>query len=1452
ETANEIDSKEFRYKIHESLFRYYETKHDLENFKKHFLLFFSSKEEYMHEQHRQKLKSTEMQMRMTQMEKEKQTLEQKARELEAYSRDLVLLSDLGKKITSLLTVEAINSTVYEILSTIMDVHGFGIGIHSPETNSIVFPGYIEEDVVHEESHDDLDDENRLATVCFKYDRQILIGNFPEEYKLYVKERAAPVIGRDVSSIIYLPLKFDDKSMGVITVQSFTLNAYTDYHVNLIRNLSIYCAIAIENARSYERLEEKVKERTVEIEKAYDNLHLLGQISKDISASLSIETIIEKVYTNVNALMDATMFGIGMYDKTTGIIRLPGFIENNEKLPLIEFNIVDDRLASWCIRNQKEIFVNDYSVEYVNYISGIKQAPAGKQSASIIYVPLFLQEKITGLVTVQSYEKNAYTEYHLDIIRNLAQSIASALENARLYASMEEQVNERTQEVVRQKEQIEKTFSNTRLISEIGKEISATLSVDAIIAKVYASVNNLMDATVFGIALHRPQTEDLFFTGAMERQQKLPDFAYPLKDEKIATLCFKTVREIIINDWFAEHTRYVKQDYAATQGDMPESMIYLPLMSKGKAIGVITVQSFHKNAYGEYHTHILRSLSIYIGSAIENANLYQGMEERVKERTAEIEKAYQNTRLLSQIAKDISSSLSVETIIEKVYKNVNTLMDATGFGIGIYEPDTQRIRMPGYIERGEKMDTFYYRVDDDRLAPWCFRNQKEIFISNYSREYKNYIRGNIQAPVSGKDSTSIIYLPLFLKDKITGVLTVQSFEEAVYTEYHLDILRNLATSIASALENARLYESMEEKVRERTQEVVKQKEQIEKTFANTKIISEIGKEISATLSVEKIISKVYQSVNSLMDATVFGIGLLRPLKGDLFFSGVMEKGEQLPDYSYKLSDDKIATRCFNRNEEIVINDWEKEFRKYVAKDYDAPMGELPESKIYIPVFSRDKLIGVMTVQSFTKHAYSAYHTDILRSLAVYVGSAIENAELYEGLEERVQERTAEIDKAYQDTKLLGQISKEISASLSVETIVAAVYTHVNALMDAASFGIGIYNPEDNCLHFPGFLEDGQRLENVKFNVADDRIASWCFKNRKEIFTNNYPRDYHKYVKELKQVVAGKRSHSIIYLPLFSKEKLVGVITIQSYQENAYTEYHMDILRNLSHSIASAMENAVLYASLEEKVNERTAEVVKQKEIIEEKNKHITDSIIYAKRIQQAILPAEEVFSNYLRNSFVLYKPKDIVSGDFYWIERKGNKILFAVVDCTGHGVPGAFMSIIGFNSLNQVVNELNITNPAEILNNLNKIVTTTLRQKQEDTKIQDGMDLSICVIDLEKNKLEFAGANNPIFIVRNNNVMEVLADHHPIGNYVGEDEFRFTNKEIDLFPNDRIYLSSDGYADQFGGPRGKKLKYTQFRDILLENHHLPMKEQKTKLDKLFEEWRGELEQLDDVCVIGVGI
>ncbi len=282
-------------------------------------------------------------------------------------------------------------------------------------------------------------------------------------------------------------------------------------------------------------------------------------------------------------------------------------------------------------------------------------------------------------------------------------------------------------------------------------------------------------------------------------------------------------------------------------------------------------------------------------------------------------------------------------------------------------------------------------------------------------------------------------------------------------------------------------------------------------------------------------------------------------------------------------------------------------------------------------------------------------------------------------------------------------------------------------------------------------------------------------------------------------------------------------------------------------------------LEAKVIERTEQVVRQKEEIETQNqelevlfKHVTDSIRYAKRIQEAILPPDSLVKRLLPNSFVLYKPKDIVSGDFYWIDEKDGKTMFAAVDCTGHGVPGAFMSIVGYNLLKHVVNNNNFTKPSLILDGLNEGVSETLHHGHEESQAKDGMDLSLCTIDFKTLELQYAGAYNPLYIIRDGKLLETKADKFPIGLFVGTERKKFTNHVIQLQKGDSVYIFSDGYADQFGGPNGKKFMAKHFRDLLLDVQKSPIGKQKDILNNTIEEWRGQLDQVDDILLIGVKI
>ncbi|MBL7889240.1 MAG: SpoIIE family protein phosphatase [Bacteroidia bacterium] len=274
------------------------------------------------------------------------------------------------------------------------------------------------------------------------------------------------------------------------------------------------------------------------------------------------------------------------------------------------------------------------------------------------------------------------------------------------------------------------------------------------------------------------------------------------------------------------------------------------------------------------------------------------------------------------------------------------------------------------------------------------------------------------------------------------------------------------------------------------------------------------------------------------------------------------------------------------------------------------------------------------------------------------------------------------------------------------------------------------------------------------------------------------------------------------------------------------------------------------SLKNKISLQHNKLEEKNIIIEEKNKDITDSIHYAKRIQEAMMPDQEQLAQILPNSFVFYKPKDIVSGDFYWMERFGKQTFVAAVDCTGHGVPGAFMSIVGSNLLNQAVNEHGITQPAAILNSIRKNLIKKLRKGNDDSTIKDGMDASLIAIHEEERTIEFAGAYNPLWLIRNGELMEIKADKTPIGINVYDQEKPFTNHKIDLQKGDMIYLFSDGFADQFGGEHGKKYKYKQLQNKLVSIHNLSLNGQQSELDSEFNSWKGELEQVDDVLIIGI--
>jgi serine phosphatase RsbU (regulator of sigma subunit) len=287
------------------------------------------------------------------------------------------------------------------------------------------------------------------------------------------------------------------------------------------------------------------------------------------------------------------------------------------------------------------------------------------------------------------------------------------------------------------------------------------------------------------------------------------------------------------------------------------------------------------------------------------------------------------------------------------------------------------------------------------------------------------------------------------------------------------------------------------------------------------------------------------------------------------------------------------------------------------------------------------------------------------------------------------------------------------------------------------------------------------------------------------------------------------------------------------------------------------------------NELEKRVEEQTSVLKHKEHEITDSIRYALRIQLSIIPTPQRVKTLLPKSMVFYKPKDIVSGDFYWVDEIDGEVLFAAVDCTGHGVPGAMMSVIGLKSLNQAVQDKKLSKPCDILQHLDIAVNDTLRQSSDVNAVKDGMDLALCNINYHTLTLQYAGAFNSLCVIRKNiavtykpqsnketfygnDLLEFKSDKLPIGSNTDGVADTFTNNVFQLQKDDLIYIYTDGYADQFGGPKAKKFKYNKLKDVLVSMAQLPIEEHFSVLDKALKDWQGAQEQVDDVLVIGVRI
>ena len=1278
-----------------------------------------------------------------------------------------LLSEIGKEISSIFSIENIIEKIYLSVNQLMDASVFGIGIYDKKSNNIYFRGVIENNEKLGEYSYSLNETHRPSVQCYINQKEYVINNYERDYG---KNRSVAKQGHLPEGIIYVPLTYGDKKIGVITVQSFRVNAYTDYHLQLLKGLATFTSIALDNASLYTSLEKRVEERTNEIQVAYNNTRLLSQIAEDISSSLSIGSINEKVYNNVNKLMDASMFGIGLYNAKTNTLDFKGFRENSVVMNDFYFSLNDEeRIAVKCYNSKKEIFITDYSNEYKEYVSE-KLAPiTGNQASSLIYIPVFSKNVAIGVLTVQSTRTNVYTDYHLSILKNLAVSIGIALENANLYQNLEEKVEERTLEIVKQRDELEK-------LSLVAKKVNNGVIITDYndnIEWVNDSFLNLMGYSLSDLIGKRPidvfsgegtssemktqiiekriksDFELLQYTKNKERKWLLINTT-PLYDEQNKLLKnIEIITDITERKKLEERHRYIlnnagdviytcdrngnfdfmNMSVTKTLGYMPAELFGKHFSSivhpdDKKRISLFYLKQFKKkldNSYLEFRVLTLNRETIWVAQTVnfisDSFGEISGFQSVVRDITfkknAEQEKQIKDEQqyLFNEALKELSlKSFDEFATIHDFYKEVCAKI-AKALKIertGIWSVKPEYIVCESLYMEGKSFDQ-KERILHKKEFPVYFEAVSKGLIVSATNVFTSPALGEFRNDYFNADNVkSLLDVPIRSNGELVGIVCCEkSTEIKNWTEQDENFVKSMADLISINIEADK---------RKQAETKIKESE------ANFRLLDETIDDVFWLYDLEN--SKIlYKSPSAFK---VFGFNF------DVFYS----------------SDSKWREFVFEEDLNTI-----------------------------------NKAHNRMKTEGFYDIEYRIKTIEGVRWIA----------EKAFGIK----------DKNNKYTKCSG-----ICSDISLRKESQKVINQLSLVAQKTENIIIITNPL-------GFIE----WTNDAFTKLTGYHLEEVIGKKPGTFLQGELTDLHV----MQRIGMGLKSKINI------KEQ---IINYTKSGRHYWLELNID-------PVFDEKGELINFIAVEQDITERKL----KEQVIEKQNFDIVSSINYAKRIQKALLPGKAYFESLPVELGLYYKPKDIIGGDFYWVDQIGSKLILAVGDCTGHGVPGAMMSALGINGLINSVTEQKITDPASILSYLDSYIYGILNSNESEEIVNDGMDIGVVSIDLEHKTISFAGAGRPLYYYHDTKLQKIEGSRRSISSNALD--MSFETVVLPCLQDACFYMFSDGMTDQFGGDRNKRLGSRKFAELLEQIGLIPIVGQTKFIIDFYNDWKKNSTQTDDM-------
>ncbi len=920
---------------------------------------------------------------------------------------------------------------------------------------------------------------------------------------------------ETRSEVALPLISRGEVLGAMTAQSREPNAFTDQDVAVLQSMADQVANAIANAELFEQ--NRVAQ--AEAETRLREVQFLQRVSQTISATLDLAHVYDVVFEALENELGFTHTALIVFDQKNDravTVRASGTASELQGLDRRMSDLKNDIVMLIAHSGQIEV-IDGWDDRFDREI----YERHGHQNLVRAFVPLLLRGESVGLLEVgyQRVERPRVTPEEVRLLGGLADQIAIAISNAQLFEETQRRVTEMS------------------ILNEISQVFAMSQSSEQLFQTIHAQVSRLFDTRNFYVATYDGSVE---WTSAyhIENGERQPKASYRL-GSGFTSHILRTGHPILINN-LAENKAFHTEHGLAFVGNVAKSWMGVPLLASGKPAGVMGIQSYEQeNLYHEHDLVLFSTIAAQAAIALQNTRLYEEARIRAEELTA-----------LNELSRTLATRLNMEQVLEEIHRGVARLLDATNFYVALHDVERKQVSFP--------IDTTQSEIDrgietlsaDEGMTGYIIRTRSSLLIKEDMEGWLN--RTGLQQ--KGQIAQSWLGVPLLSSSQVLGVIALQSYTtERVYDERDLEILTAIAGQATIAIQNARLFE------------------QIQKQASELAVFNEIIYEMSQSVELARVLGVAYQHIQELIPLDTFVVALYNPADHMVHYPLVYDNGQRYQPSSGPLRRDTMAGEVILTGQPLLINRTPEEIQALAvghASESGQALGDnqrVPASLLYCPLKYEQRTIGAISAQSYQVNAYTARHQNLLARLANQLTVAIQNARLFE----QAQQNT-------RDLAALNELARTISQQTEVVPMLEVTYQKLQNLIPVDTFLVGLYDEQSNTVTYPILYDEGQRYEVPSGPLNPGSGTGRAIRSGKAeliLLTAEELARVTSVARAVGQV--DKPSASLLYVPMQAGEKVIGALSVQSYQLNAYTEDHLRLIGAVASQTAVALQNVRLF-------------------------------------------------------------------------------------------------------------------------------------------------------------------------------------------------------------------------------------------------------------------------------------